>query len=76
MARGGNMTRLAAPDCRNRPGGSGCGLWICSVVPPLEAVTQAAAKIERGLAELVLAGGLESSSTQPLRNVESEPSGL
>ena len=33
----------------------------------LEAVTQAAAKIESGLADLVLAGGMESSSTQPLR---------
>lgn len=32
-----------------------------------EAVTQAAAKIESGLADLVLAGGMESSSTQPLR---------
>ena len=33
----------------------------------LEAVTQAAAKIESGLADLVLAGGMESSSTKPAR---------
>ena len=63
---GGNMTRLAALTAgidREVPAVTldlQCG-------SALEAVTQAAAKIESGLAELVLAGGLESSSTQPLR---------
>lgn len=33
----------------------------------LESITAAAAKIESGLADLVIAGGFESSSTQPVR---------
>ena len=57
---GGNMTRLAALTAgidREVPAVTldlQCG-------SALEAVTQAAAKIESGLAELVLAGGLELS---------------
>ena len=63
---GGNMTRLAALT-------AGIDQQVPAVTldlqcgSALEAVTQAAAKIESGLADLVLAGGMESSSTQPLR---------
>ncbi len=67
VAGGGNVTRLAALEA-----------GICEQVPALtmdlqcasalEAITAAAARIESGLADLVIAGGLESSSTQPLRS--------
>ena len=63
---GGNMTRLAALT-------AGIDVSVPAVTldlqcaSALEAVTQAAAKIESGLADLVLAGGMESSSTQPYR---------
>ncbi len=63
---GGNMARLAALT-------AGIDQQVPAVTldlqcgSALEAVTQAAAKIESGLADLVLAGGMESSSTQPLR---------
>jgi len=63
---GGNMTRLAALT-------AGIDQQVPAVTldlqcgSALEAVTQAAAKIESSLADLVLAGGMESSSTQPLR---------
>ena len=63
---GGNMTRLAALT-------AGIDEEVPAVTldlqcgSALEAVTQAAAKIESGLADLVLAGGMESASTQPYR---------
>lgn len=63
---GGNMTRLAALT-------AGIDVSVPAVTldlqcgSALEAITEAAAKIESGLANLVLAGGMESSSTQPYR---------
>ena len=63
---GGNMTRLAALTAGLEQEIPAVSLDLqCGSA--LEAVTQAAAKIESGLADLVLAGGMESSSTQPLR---------
>lgn len=63
---GGNMTRLAALT-------AGIDEKVPAVTldlqcgSALEAITEAASKIESGLADLVLAGGMESSSTQPYR---------
>lgn len=63
---GGNMTRLAALTAGLEQEIPAVSLDLqCGSA--LEAVTQAAAKIESGLADLVLAGGMESASTQPLR---------
>ena len=63
---GGNMTRLAALTAGLEQEIPAVSLDLqCGSA--LETVTQAAAKIESGLADLVLAGGMESSSTQPLR---------
>ena len=63
---GGNMTRLAALTAGLEQEIPAVSLDLqCGSA--LEAVTQASAKIESGLADLVLAGGMESSSTQPLR---------
>lgn len=66
VAGGGNITRLAALT-------AGLDERIPSVTldlqcgSALESLSAAAAKIESGLADLVIAGGLESSSTQPFR---------
>lgn len=63
---GGNITRLAALE-------AGLGETVPAVTldlqcgSALESIVMAAAKIESGLADLVIAGGLESSSTQPIR---------
>lgn len=63
---GGNMTRLAALTAGIDEAVPAVTLDLqCGSA--LEAVTQAAAKIESGLADLVLAGGMESASTQPYR---------
>lgn len=64
---GGNITRLMALE-------AGLSESIPSFTvdlqcaSSLEAVITAAARIQSGLAELVIAGGFESSSTQPLRS--------
>ncbi len=64
---GGNITRLMALE-------AGLSESIPSVTvnlqcaSSLEAVITAAARIQSGLADLVIAGGFESSSTQPLRS--------
>ena len=64
VAGGGNITRLAALT-------AGLSETIPAVTldlqcgSALESITAAAAKIESGLADLVIAGGFESSSTQP-----------
>lgn len=64
---GGNITRLMALE-------AGLPESIPSVTvdlqcaSSLEAVITAAARIQSGLADLVIAGGFESSSTQPLRS--------
>ena len=69
---GGNMTRLAALTAGLEQEIPAVSLDLqCGSA--LEAVTQAAAKIESGLADLVLAGGMESSSTQPLRMGNANP---
>ena len=66
VAGGGNITRLAALT-------AGLDEMIPAVTldlqcgSALESITAAAAKIESGLADLVIAGGFESSSTQPFR---------
>ena len=66
VAGGGNITRLAALT-------AGLDEMIPAVTldlqcgSALESITAAAAKIESGLADLVIAGGFESSSTQPVR---------
>ena len=66
VAGGGNITRLAALT-------AGLSEEIPAVTldlqcgSSLEALQTAAAKIESGLADLVIAGGFESSSTQPFR---------
>lgn len=63
---GGNITRLMALE-------AGISESIPSFTvdlqcaSSLEAVISAAARIQSGLADLVIAGGFESSSTQPLR---------
>ena len=63
---GGNITRLMALE-------AGLSESIPSFTvdlqcaSSLEAVITAAARIQRGLADLVIAGGFESSSTQPMR---------
>lgn len=63
---GGNITRLAALE-------AGISETVPSVTvdlqcgSSLESITMAAAMIESGAAEVVVAGGFESSSTQPLR---------
>ena len=63
---GGNITRLAALS-------AGLPERIPAVTldlqcgSALEAISAAAAKIESGLADLVIAGGMESSSVQPYR---------
>ena len=63
---GGNMTRLSALTAGIDEAVPAVTLDLqCGSA--LEAVTQAAAKIESGLADLVLAGGMESASTQPYR---------
>lgn len=63
---GGNMTRLTALTAGIDEAVPAVTLDLqCGSA--LEAVTQAAAKIESGLADLVLAGGMESASTQPYR---------
>ena len=75
VAGGGNITRLAALT-------AGLDEMIPAVTldlqcgSALESITAAAAKIESGLADLVIAGGFESSSTQPVRHVEFQSSGL
>ena len=64
---GGNITRLMALE-------AGLSESIPSFTvdlqcaSSLEAVITAAARIQSGLADLVIAGGFESSSTQPLRS--------
>lgn len=64
---GGNITRLMALE-------AGLSESIPSFTvdlqcaSSLEAVITAAARIESGLADLVIAGGFESSSTQPVRS--------
>lgn len=66
VAGGGNITRLAALT-------AGLSEEIPAVTldlqcgSSLESIATAAAKIESGLADLVIAGGFESSSTQPFR---------
>ena len=63
---GGNITRLAALE-------AGIGETVPAVTldlqcgSALESISAAAAKIESGMADLVIAGGLESASTQPFR---------
>lgn len=63
---GGNIVRLAALE-------AGLDEAIPAVTldlqcgSALESITAAASKIESGLADLVIAGGFESSSTQPFR---------
>ena len=63
---GGNITRLAALS-------AGFPERIPAVTldlqcgSALEAISAAAAKIESGMADLVIAGGMESSSVQPYR---------
>jgi acetyl-CoA C-acetyltransferase len=63
---GGNITRLAALK-------AGISQSVPAVTldlqcgSALEAISAAAAKIEAGMADLVIAGGMESASTQPLR---------
>ena len=66
VAGGGNITRLTALT-------AGLSEEIPAVTldlqcgSSLESIATAAAKIESGLADLVIAGGFESSSTQPFR---------
>ena len=66
VAGGGTIPRLAALT-------AGLDEMIPAVTldlqcgSALESITAAAAKIESGLADLVIAGGFESSSTQPVR---------
>lgn len=65
VAGGGNITRLAALEagiCRQVPAMT-IDLQCASA---LTAVSTAAARIRSGMADLVIAGGLESVSTQPL----------
>jgi acetyl-CoA C-acetyltransferase len=63
---GGNITRLAALKAGISESVPAVTLDLqCGSA--LEAISTAAAKIESGMAELIIAGGLESSSTQPLR---------
>lgn len=72
---GGNITRLAALSA-GIPESVPCATLDLQCASSLEAVTAAAAKIESGLADLVIAGGLESASTQPLRiRSENHPDG-
>ncbi len=63
---GGNITRLAALSAGMPERIPAVSLDLqCGSA--LEAITMAAAKIESGLADLVIAGGMESSSVQPNR---------
>lgn len=64
---GGNITRLMALEAGlSEPIPSFTVDLQCA--SSLEAVITAAARIQSGLADLVIAGGFESSSTQPLRS--------
>lgn len=65
-AGGGNITRLAAL-LAGLPESVPCVTSDLQCASALDCITSAAARIEAGLADLVLAGGLESASTQPLR---------
>ncbi|MCD8084101.1 MAG: acetyl-CoA C-acyltransferase [Clostridiales bacterium] len=63
---GGNITRLALLEAGIAPCVPALTLDL-QCASALEAITAAAARIESGMADLVIAGGLESASTQPLR---------
>lgn len=64
---GGNITRLAALEAGLLESIPAVTLDLqCGSA--LESIVMAAARIESGLADLVIAGGLESSSTQPIRH--------
>lgn len=63
---GGNITRLAALDA-GLPSSIPSLTIDQQCASSLAAITTAAAMIESGLAGLVIAGGFESTSTQPLR---------
>ncbi len=66
MGAGGNIARLAALEAGAEPSvpaftiDAQCGSG-------LESIAAAAAKIEAGYADVIIAGGFESSSTQPRR---------
>ena len=63
---GGNITRLAALEA-GLPSSIPSLTIDQQCASSLAAITTAAAMIESGLAGLVIAGGFESTSTQPLR---------
>lgn len=64
---GGNITRLMALEAGIHESVPAVTVDL-QCASGLEAVTAGAARIQSGLAELVIAGGFESSSTQPLRS--------
>lgn len=66
VGAGGNLTRLMMLEAGIRNGIPAMTVDVqCG--SGLEAIATAAAKIESGLAEVILAGGFESCSTKPLR---------
>lgn len=64
---GGNITRLMALEAGISPSIPALTLDL-QCASSLEAIITAAARIRSGLAQAVIAGGFESSSTQPLRS--------
>ncbi|MGI6075842.1 MAG: thiolase family protein [Pyramidobacter sp.] len=64
---GGNMTRLMALEA-GLPESIPAFTVDLQCASSLEAVITAATRIQSGLADLIVAGGFESSSTQPLRS--------
>lgn len=64
---GGNITRLLALEA-GLPASIPSFTVDLQCASSLEAVITAASRIQSGLADLVIAGGFESSSTQPLRS--------
>lgn len=64
---GGNITRLMALEAGLEPSIPAFTIDL-QCASSLEAIITAAARIQSGLADLIVAGGFESSSTQPLRS--------
>lgn len=64
---GGNITRLMALEA-GLPASIPAFTVDLQCASALEAIATAAARIQSGLADLIIAGGFESSSTQPLKS--------